>query len=264
MTPDPGYQKTSEDALDEARFDQPPLAPAAARRTYVICTTPRSGSWLLCRQLVNAGIGVPSEYFNAVHLAVLSGRWNVDPRDTRAFLDALRAHRTTPNGACGIKLLWYQYAERRAALRTRLLAGARLVHLYRDDVVAQAVSLHLSEITGVWDFTGDLATVPRTDIAWGDPSHLAECERVIRQQNRWWSELFGSLKHEPLTIRYEDFVADPPAGVRRLAEDLGIPPGAFRTPPPEPRELSFPPEVESRRRELVERWRSMRGAGERS
>lgn len=87
---------------------------------------------------------------------------------------------------------------------------------------------------------------------------------MIRQQNRWWSELFASLRQEPLAIRYEDFVADPPAGVRRLAEDLGIPPGAFRTPPPEPRELSFPPEVESTRRELVERWRSMRGAGERS
>lgn len=258
MTVAEGYEKTSELELDDARFDQPPLVPGKSLRPYVICTTPRSGSWLLCRQLLNARIGVPSEYFNIAHANALCARWNADPRDTRVYLKALKANRTTPNGAWGAKLLWWQYANRRAALRTELLGHSRLIFLIRDDIAAQAVSQHLSHLTGVWDFTGALASVPRTDITWGDLGHLAACEREIRDQNRWWRELFASRRHEPLTIRYEDLVSDQPGIVARIAQNLGIPPSDFRIPPPEPREVSFPSEIESRRRELIGVWRKAR------
>lgn len=254
------YEKMTEFELLQARFDQPPPPSRDDARAYAICTTPRSGSWLLCRQLINAGLGVPSEYFNVLHGAPLCERWRVDARDTRAYLNKLRAMRTTPNRVWGTKLLWTQFADRRTALKVELLGRARLVFLYREDLATQAVSLHLSSLTGVWDFDGTVSTYPRTDIAWGDDAHLAECDRTIRLQNRLWRELFATRRIEPLVVRYEEFVADQPGTVMRIAAFLGLGASEYRVPPPEPRDSAFPQEIEERRKTLVERWRAKSAA----
>jgi len=253
------YEKMPEQALDDTRFDQPAPARRDASRAYAICTTPRSGSWLLCRQLVNAGLGVPSEYFNVTHSMPLCARWGLDPRDTRAYAVELRRRRTTANGVWGTKLLWTQYAERRSALKIVVMRECRHILLYRDDIASQAVSLHLSYLTGMWDFDGTIFTVPRTDLSFGDEAHLRECEQTIHAQNRAWHELFAAMHIAPLTVRYEDLVADQSGTVARIAEWLGLDAGEFHVPTPEPRETSFPPEIEARRRELVVAWRA-RGA----
>ena len=164
MATDEPYERMPEFALDEARFDQAPLEPGVRTRGYAICSTPRSGSWLLCRQLINAGLGVPSEYFNITHAVPMCSRWRLDMRDTRAYVEALRARRTTPNGVWGTKILWAQFAERRNVLKVEVLAKCLPILLYREDIVPQAVSLHLSQLTGIWDFDGMVVTYPRTDI----------------------------------------------------------------------------------------------------
>ena len=43
--------------LDQPEFTGEPLK-------IFICSTPRSGSYMLCRYMINAGLGVPHEYFN--------------------------------------------------------------------------------------------------------------------------------------------------------------------------------------------------------
>jgi hypothetical protein len=113
------YEKMPEQALDDIRFDQPAPVRRDASRAYAICTTPRSGSWLLCRQLVNADLGVPSEYFNVTHSMPLCARWGLDPRDTRAYaVDCgAGARRRTASGgrsSCG-------RSTRSAAARSRSL-----------------------------------------------------------------------------------------------------------------------------------------------
>src|SRR5947208_262214 len=49
-------QLTSE-LLDQPRFTGEPIK-------IFICSTPRSGSYMLCRYMISAGLGVPHEYFN--------------------------------------------------------------------------------------------------------------------------------------------------------------------------------------------------------
>lgn len=257
---DLAYEKMPEQALDEARFDHPSPAHHDASRAYVICTTPRSGSWLLCRQLVNAGLGVPSEYLNVTHMLPLCERWRIDPRDTRAYLRELRRRRTTANGVWGTKLLWTQYAERRNALKILLMRECRPILLYRDDIASQTVSLHLSYLTGIWDFDGTVYTVPRTDLTLGDEAHLRECERAILDQNRAWREFFAAQRLAPLVVRYEDVVADQAGAVSRVAALLGLDPSAYRVPPPEARETSFTPEIEAKRRALVDALRQRSAA----
>ena len=253
------YEKMSEAALDDARFDQPRTTAHRRDRAYVICTTPRSGSWLLCRQLVNAGIGVPSEYFGIDHVNALYSRLGVDPRDTHAYVKALRERRTTPNGVFGTKLLWPQFADRRAGLKPELLRDSRLVYLNRRDLAPQVVSLHLSIVTGRWDFTEATSPNRRDDIAIGDLAHLAACEALLAQQHRAWRELFEGQRLRVETMAYEDIVADQAGAVERVATLVGLAPSEYRIPPTEARETSFSPELEERRRALIAQWRDTRG-----
>src|SRR5262252_6585095 len=139
------------DEIDTAAWDRPPGGVPTSRR-IVICTTPRSGSYLLCRQMIHAGLGLPHEYFRSRTVARLSQRWGVAPGDVFAYVDRLEEHRTTPNGVFAAKVQWQQQSHV-PALRTRLLERADLiVYLYRVDRVAQAVSWHLSLATGFWSF----------------------------------------------------------------------------------------------------------------
>jgi len=253
------YAKPTEYELDEERYDQPALAAGVPRRDYVICTTPRCGSWLLCRQLFNAGLGVPSEYFNLRHVVELSRRWGLDPRDTRAYLDALKARRTTPNGAWGTKLMWTQFADRRSALKIELLGRAVPLFLVRDDVTAQAASLLVSWATGLWDVHPIPTTPPRDDIRF-ELDELASLERVMARENSLWRDLFRSRGIEPMVISYESLVADQAGTLKRVASALGYAEGDYLVPPAEPRESATPSAVDTRRRDLIERARRERAA----
>ena len=262
MTTAEWYEKVSEFELDDARYDQPPLAAERPRRSYVICTIPRSGSWLLCRQLYNAGIGVPSEYFKPEHIAALSVRWGADPRDVRAYLHVLQAHRTTPNGAWGTKLMWNELKRHRATVKIELMSRALPIFLVRGDTTSQAASMLVSWITGIWGFGTTPTTSPRADLDW-DPRKLPPIEDAIRREYGMWREFFASRRVTPFVVNYEAFVADQPGTVARFAQALGFADGEFRLPPPEPRENAFPADIEARRREIIEHARRERPAAAR-
>ena len=124
-----------------AEYDTPAGGPAASSlRCYIVCSTPRSGSSLLCRALASMGIaGTPTEYFNPV---------------TRASLTA-RSRRTSANGVFGTKLHWEQLEQLRAeslglgraepefeisaSFLEQLLPAPVYIHILRRDVNRQAV-----------------------------------------------------------------------------------------------------------------------------
>src|SRR5438477_1047551 len=56
-------------------LDQPPFFETP--RKIFICSTPRSGSYMLCRLMINAGIGVPHEYFNPVIMRGIAPRFGL-------------------------------------------------------------------------------------------------------------------------------------------------------------------------------------------
>src|SRR5207237_10147317 len=63
-------QMTSE-LLDQPSFSGQP-------RKIFICSTPRSGSYMLCRYMINAGLGVPHEYFNPVIMRDIAPRLGLE------------------------------------------------------------------------------------------------------------------------------------------------------------------------------------------
>ncbi len=220
-------------------YDQPRLAPGVVRRRYVLCGTQRQGSTLLSRLLINAGLGVPHEYFNPRHVQPLRRAWGRDPSQGLPWLEALHEHRTTANGAWGLKLQWPQFVEAvqpRPGLADALFDGAAVFHLQRRDLHAQSVSLHLSIVTGIWGVRGVRTTHERHDIGLGNEAHLRWCARTIRDEEARWQAFYATRGLQAQTLVYEDLVREPVVAVRRVADALGLAIDQWRQPPHEPKE----------------------------
>src|SRR4029077_4995959 len=92
-------------------FDRPSAEPA--RRTLIICSAPRTGSWEVARHLTAAGIAVPHENFNPNYARRLAERWTSteDPLSETGlprFLSVLRRRRTR-GGVFATKLQFSQF-----------------------------------------------------------------------------------------------------------------------------------------------------------
>jgi len=122
------------------------------RKTYFICTAPRSGSFLLADGLTATGIaGRPQEYFDKSFEGYWRERLRIRSNDE--YLPKLLDDATTGNGVCGAKVLWYQLQNLVALLGSTDLSIAGMqatvaeafpnlqyIWLVRRDKVAQAVS----------------------------------------------------------------------------------------------------------------------------
>jgi len=237
-------------------FDPPDIA-------YLVCATPRSGSTLLCEMLTDTGVAgrpgepfellrgsnrprQPREYFEAVDdPAVLDLLPPLLPPAPAGgpFDERLRTvirEGTTPNGVFGAKLMWGYQADLQARLAelpdlerrspaARLAAvfgDVRYIHVWRDDNVAQAVSLWRAVQTSAWRAEDDNGHEPRYSHAGID--HFV---RMLEAHRRAWAEWFDAEGITPLELRYEDVDADPSEAVRRTLEHIGIEPaGALPEP----------------------------------
>jgi hypothetical protein len=86
-----------------------------APTTYIICTNPRSGSWLLSEGLASTSLaGNPREWFNIMEEQRYRARWRIEESTDlsyEAYLRHARVDSTTRNGISGVKLHYYQFAE---------------------------------------------------------------------------------------------------------------------------------------------------------
>jgi LPS sulfotransferase NodH len=210
----------------------PPLPerPTRPSRSYFICGTARSGSWMLCGLLASTGVaGRPHEWFYVETEDANKEAWGVS-----SFSDYLRRvldAGTTTNGVFGSKLMW-AYAE---GLFTRLqeLGGGgsdlmaleghfpdpRFIWLQRRDVDAQAVSFEKAIQTGhyhLWN-ASDSAPAPSYDDA-----KIAGLVREVTAHNAAWRSWFAANEIEPLYVWFEDLVADPVGVTRSVLEHLGV------------------------------------------
>ncbi|QLE70822.1 hypothetical protein FGW37_03665 [Streptomyces rectiverticillatus] len=211
------------------------MAPAAGRG-LLICSTPRAGTHLLAGLLESTGLsGQPREYL-----------YNRDTELDGEDIPIGPAHRTQPdqlrklmrigtsaNGVWGLIVMGSYLDEVVAGLRRYQSANGaswrevierafdRPVYVWnrRLDTAAQAVSLYRALETDVWyadDVRGVGADVPyRRD-------RIAHWERMIREQNEEWARRFSDSGITPITVTYEDALADPEGVVDRLLDSVGV------------------------------------------
>ncbi|MDH6218357.1 aminoglycoside adenylyltransferase family protein [Streptomyces pseudovenezuelae] len=219
--------------------------------TYFICATPRTGSSLLLGLLDSTGVaGHPQAYFRSPDEVAWSERWGIAHMSQGAldygdFVRAALAEGRTGNGVFGAKLMWGTHAElagRLAGLHPDLAGNElrllerefgriRFVYLYRDDILAQAVSWLRAEQTGVW-FIGGKGEIGGGGAGGGgqgaddrprfDRDAVTRTMRTIEEHNAGWERWFEAYGVQPHRIRYEDLSADPHAVTHGVLDFLGL------------------------------------------
>jgi trehalose 2-sulfotransferase len=205
--------------------------------SYLVLASQRSGSTLLVESLRATGVaGEPQEFFQylpTTSQAPQPRQWftDVDDESVLRLLDPLdegkpdlapaeiwrdyvRTVGRTPNGVWGGKLMWNQtplLIERAKDLPDRsgdgLLAAIRdvvgeepvFVHVYRPDVVSQAVSFWRAVQTRVWRGRPDPARDSRAEYHAGAIAHVVA---MLREQERGWRTWFDEEGVEPLDVPY--------------------------------------------------------------
>jgi len=209
-------------------FDRPSAEPA--RRTLIICSAPRTGSWELARHLIAAGIGVPHEYFNPNHARRLAERWvfTEDPLSETGlprYIEVLRRRRVQ-GGVLATKLQFWQFDNYlRNPTGATLFENACIVHLFRPDVASQYASLRAANESGMWDFSPRQTTTPR--VRQGEPFEdffkqaLADMNYLLGE-DAGFRGLFILLGVRPIFITTEELSRDPRSLVRRIAEAMTV------------------------------------------
>ncbi|GAB7192823.1 Stf0 family sulphotransferase [Kineococcus sp. NUM-3379] len=257
-------------------------------RPYLVCASQRSGSTLVCETLRATGVaGNPLEHFQYLRRsgyapqprdwfadvsdpAILELLAPLEPDAPRAetpaqWRERVLAEGRTPNGAWGGKLMWNQVPELlghldglpgrsgtdlRSAVLDLLGEDPVYVHVYRPDVVPQAVSMWRAVQTQQWRGEGDPSVDDGARYHAGGIRHL---EEILLEQERGWRDWFTTQGIEPLEISYEHLSKDPQGQVTAVLRAVGI--DDVEAPPPPLRRQG-----NSRSAEWVERYRAERAS----
>lgn len=215
-----------------ATVEEGVTAEALREASYLICTTPRSGSYLLSGGLRSTGVaGRPQEYFDAV----FEPQWRNDLHIGRddEFLPAIRTAGTTPNGVFGAKVLYFQFENLQkhlGAAYPQLLPESpeaisaafgptKFIWLRREDKTLQAISWFRAVKTDQWyDLTDESPLEPRT--LEFDAAKIAEMKRTLENYDEQWRAYFERHQVSVFEIIYEDFAQEYEATIQRVLEFL--------------------------------------------
>lgn len=206
--------------------------------SYLICTTPRSGSWMLCSILAQTGIaGKPTEFFGpTLHEEFKSNRNVAHAPEVREYLDRVVVASTTTNGVFGMKLLANQtevflrraaehknlpFASLREALESEF-PHLQYLWLTRENKVAQAVSYYRALMTQVWvTWPGMPPVVPRPVTY--DCFAIQRCYQDVMASDAYWEGYFHTHGITPLALTYETLLAQREPVVQHVLRYLDLP-----------------------------------------
>jgi LPS sulfotransferase NodH len=227
--------------------------------SYLVLASQRSGSTLLVESLRATGVaGEPQEFFQylpATSQAPQPREWFaeiddesilrlLDPLDAgtpdlapaEIWRDYVRTVGRTPNGVWGGKLMWNQtplllsrakeLPERSgdgllAAIRDVLGEDPVLVHVYRPDVVSQAVSFWRAVQTRVWRGRPDPVRDARVEY---HPGAIAHIITLLRAQEDGWRAWFADEHIHPIDVAYPVLWRNLTSIVATVLDALGLDP----------------------------------------
>ncbi len=218
----------------------------ARYQSYIICTSPRSGSTLLCKLLAATGVaGKPGSYFHNPSVSQWLTDYDLHPKSNATdrevlnlIFDEVRQLGTADTGMFGLRVQRgsFDFLIRQLALlhpdcssdveRFHAAFGNTLfIHLSRANKLEQAVSFVKATQTGLWHQAPDGTELERLS-APQEPAydreliarHLSELSALDDE----WAAWFGAADAAQLKITYEDLSADPGAVLRDVLEALGL------------------------------------------
>jgi trehalose 2-sulfotransferase len=217
-------------------------------QSYFICTSPRSGSTLLCALLKETGIaGCPGSHFHEPSLAQWLESYGLANKRFASREEALRgvfaSARERGAGATKVFGLRMQrgsfpyfleqvdrlYPGRTSDIeRIEAAFGPTLfVHLQRADKLAQAVSRVMAEQTGLWHRASDGSELERLAPP-REPSYdseaIARHVADLAALDAEWEHWFAREGLAPLRISYDELARAPQETLAHLLDALGLDP----------------------------------------
>lgn len=220
----------------------------ARYQSYIICTSPRSGSTLLCRLLAATEIsGKPDSHFHSPCLSDWMGYYDISHESFAnehdlllSIFEAARARGTGETGVFGLRMQRNSFdffmrkldvicsdgnSDSDVEKIQSVLGKTLFIHLTRDNKLDQAISLVKAAQTGLWHKAPDGTEIERTSKSrqpFYDADvithHLAELTELDAQWKTWFAE----QALEPLYIHYDELSADPTDVLARILGRLGV------------------------------------------
>lgn len=192
------------------------------QKSYVVCSTGRSGSSLLCKTLASLGdCGNPAEYFHPKDLLPA-----LKIENSHSFADyylKVIQQGTTSNGVFGVKIHLDHFRDLLLLTRENidefknksdleitemLFPNPSFIYISRQDILRQAISTSLAFQTNIWGVNrkkeGKLhrkKIKPRFD-----PLNIYRYKVGLKMANRAWEKFFDKNSLPFKRVIYEDFV----------------------------------------------------------
>ncbi len=226
--------------------------------SYIITSTQRSGTHLLCSILRSTGIaGSPDEFFLSKPGETWEKLWGAPSRDV--YIERVLQDNTGANRVFGAVVMW-SYFERMLQMLQELrehnrLTGAGLlaelfnrpkyIWMRRRNRVEQAVSWAMACQTGVWAKRVGGTLQPDAAPTFDFKVIDEWCSRVTAHEASW-ANYFRENQIEPLVLYYEDVIACHRVAAERVLEFLAL---------PLPHRMDIPaPAVEKQANEISAQW----------
>jgi LPS sulfotransferase NodH len=206
--------------------------------TYFICTTPRTGSELLCEYLRGTRIaGWPEEYFQETHFQFLFKQF--EATNFTEYFPKLLAARTTNADVFAAKIMGGGYFDQTMArfrelpifqdspeippneIMTDIFPGAKYVWLTRRNKVRQAISYSKAFQSNIWQTHVEAGRQHGREPRFNFEAMDNLVQRLILQETAW-QEFFTSMDVIPYTVVYEDFAKRPIEETLQILDFLEI------------------------------------------
>jgi LPS sulfotransferase NodH len=214
--------------------------------TYIIASTMRTGSYLLCEGLEATGrAGHPREIFCPERREDYAGQWKLPPDIVfDEFVRSAIEKSTTENGILGMKIHGHHveplarecgWAGAPWQVLRWIFPAAKYIRLRRRNRRAQAISWYRAVVTNQW---WRIPGVEDWDLTGKEPefngAEIRRLEIELERQEKAWDNFFAAGPVEVMAMDYETLSLDYRGEVARTLAFIGEDPNLAKD-LPEPR-----------------------------